>query len=679
MRRSGAFLAAFVALAVALACTKEVPVVRTVVVEKTVQVPVERTVEVVRTVQVPVQVIVTPTPIPSAPAPAPEPKVYRLGIFEEPKTRNFWNYFAGPGGSVWTGYVLDGVSTSLYTYSDQRFDWVPLLADGFPTALTQETVGGKTFWTSQVRLKKGARWSDGIEITADDFVFVVNTALDLQLTGNWAASVDPGFVDRVEAIDPHTLKVFFKASDDQGNPQTAGLAKWQFGLAFTPILPKHYWEPIVKASRQAGDVKKQQEQLFSHVPQGEPTAGGYVTRKWEPGAFIQADRDPNWFRRGVKVVEYEGGAYQEIDPRSGGEATYYGPATGARTLEFEIGPHADTSIFNIYKNQDSAILALTKGEIDYVFNPVGLGKGFQDRVKATSDLKLITNPANNVRYLGFNVRKQPMSNAAFRQAVATVIDKEFVAETILNGSAVPTYSMVPEGNGAWHNTSVPKLGKGLSRAERIAQAVKLLKDAGFTYEAEPKLSADGRSVDSHGKGLKMPDGNPVPELEILAPSPGYDPLRSTFALFIERWLNELGIPTRAKLTGLNVIADTLFSETASTDVDMWILGWSLSLFPGYMEQYFHSRNADGGFNWGGYSNPAFDELALSFLSETDLEQARAKVFKMQDFLAQELPYVMLFSTPIVDAYRPSVVEFPYTSVLGGLQFVSGLQQEALID
>ncbi len=105
--------------------------------------------------------------------------------------------------------------------------------------------------------------------------------------------------------------------------------------------------------------------------------------------------------------------------------------------------------------------------------------------------------------------------------------------------------------------------------ERLAEAVSVLKDAGFTFEQEPLISEDGEYVERQGKGLMMPDGTPVPELEIVAPSDGYDPLRATFAIRIERWLNDLGVPTRARLTGFDNILDMLFEDPES--VDMWIL------------------------------------------------------------------------------------------------------------
>ena len=666
--------------------TVEVPVERTVIVTervevvRTVEVPTE--VEVVRTVEVPierrVEVLVTPTP---APTPSPGPRIFRLGIFEEPITRNFWNYYGGPGGSVWTQYVLDGVAPTLYTFSDQRFAWIPSVADGFPTPLVQEVIDDETFWTSEVKLRKGLTWSDGVEITADDFVFVVDVALDLELAANWASAVDPAFVDHVEATGSHAIKVFFKGTDAEGNPQTPGLGIWQFGLAFTPILSKQYWEPIVEEAKAAGaDVQAQQEALFAHVPEGEPTAGGYTFKRWEPGAFFENEADPNWFMKGTLVTEYSNGAYRETNPALDYDVVFYGDAQGPKSLEFEVGPHADSAIFSIYSNQDSAILALMNGDIDYLFNPLGLQKGFRDRVDAASDLDVLSNPSNEFRYLGFNVRKQPMSIKEFRQAVATVIDKEFVAETVLQGSAIPVYAVVPPGNAFWHNPDVLQIGKGLTRAERIAQAVDLLKSAGFTYETEPQVSEDGNFVEVQARGLKMPDGTPVPKLEIVGPAAGYDPLRATFNIWIERWLNDIGIPAESKLTGFNVIVDLLFSDTVAEDLDMWILGWSLDLFPDYLESFFHSRHGQGGdINWGGYANPEYDKLALELLTETDLNEARRKALILQEFLADDLPYVTLFTSPALDTYRPTKIRFPYTSSLGGIEFVNGLQQEALIE
>ena len=620
------------------------------------------------------EVVITPVPGPTATSVSTEaqveepqevssdgePKIFRIGIAEDLTTTNYWAYL-GPDGTVWNGYVLGGGKPSLYGYSAQRYDWIPSLAVDFPTPLAEEVVDGETLWTTELELKQGVMWSDGNEVTAEDFAFTAHTANDMELTGNWPSIVDPEYFDRAETISSHALKIYFK--------QKPGLARWQFGLAFMPILSKAYWEPVVAEARQAGEITEQQKALFAHVPDGEPSAGGFLFDQWERGAFAEKTTNPDYYFSGAMFSQYADGAYQ-TSKEGAYEFTAFGEPTGDLVLEYTEGPYSESTIYSIYGSQDAAVLALKKGDIDFMLNPLGLSRGLQEQLTGADGLTTLENTSDGMRYLGFNFRRAPMDNKAFRQAVATLIDKEFLVDTVLQGVAIPIYTTVPEGNGAWYNPDVPLIGKGLSRAERIARSVELLKGAGFTWETEPVVSEDGQFVEQTGEGLTMPNGEPVPAMEVLAPSPGYDPLRSTFAIWIERWLNEVGIPLRANLTGFNVIVEKVFDQQ---DFDMWILGWGLSAFPDYLEAFFHSKHAAlEGFNPGGYSNPDFDRLADQLLAETDLEAARMQVFEMQAFLAEDLPYVVLFDTPIVETYRSERIEFPYTETWGGLQSAAGM-------
>jgi len=224
-----------------------------------------------------------------------------MGISQAPSTGNYFKFFGSPGGDVWTGYTLDGVTTTLYDYSHKRFDWVPVLADDFPSPLIKESVDGIQYWTSEVKLKENAYWSDGEQITADDFVFVVQTALDMELGNNFYSVVDPDFLDHVEALSSHKIKVYFLTEDFDGEPMKPGMSIWQFGLAFTPILALHYWQPVVDEAIKAGDIEAQQLALFPHIPENEPTANGFVYEKSELGSFTQNVRADNCWRQGTKV------------------------------------------------------------------------------------------------------------------------------------------------------------------------------------------------------------------------------------------------------------------------------------------------------------------------------------------------------------------------------------------
>ena len=96
--------------------------------------------------------------------------MYQLGIFEDLTTTNYWSYL-GPDTTIWNSYVLGGGKPALYGLSVQRFDWIPSAAADFPTELAEETVGDTTLWVTEVDLKQGIMWSDGNEVTADDWVF----------------------------------------------------------------------------------------------------------------------------------------------------------------------------------------------------------------------------------------------------------------------------------------------------------------------------------------------------------------------------------------------------------------------------------------------------------------------------------------------------------------------------
>ena len=248
--------------------------------------------------------------------PAGQAEVWRIGIFEDVTTHNFFN-IPGAGQTVWNFYAFLNRYPSLYGLSDQRFDWVPILADGFPGPFTEEG----DFVTATVPLKSGAVWSDGQPITADDVAFSVNTVLDLEMTeGNWASIVDSSSVAMVEAVDASTVKYYFF--------ETPGLARWQFGLSGTQFVARHFWESLVdEAKASSEDKAEQRAALFAVIPENEPAAGEMTFVKWESGAFVQVDANENYFFANSAYTQYANGAYKEEKPGDD-SLTAYGDAEG---------------------------------------------------------------------------------------------------------------------------------------------------------------------------------------------------------------------------------------------------------------------------------------------------------------------------------------------------------------
>lgn len=592
-----------------------------------------------------------------------DPFELSIAIFADLTTDNYWAYL-DPENSVWNAYIFGNQAPALFQYSAPTLQLVPLVGEGLPS----EPVQSGDEWTITQPLKQGLTWSDGEVITADDIVFTYETVRDLVLAGQWfsnyplAVADDPATEEdetlpgltNVTAPDEYTVEFTFS--------DVPGLSLWQFGVGLGPIMPEHFWADAVASSTSAAD-------LYAVPGLGAPGMWAYDFTEREPGAFARNSANLNYPLAGSTTQIFDDGTYQFS--ADGIEEQFYGDGSGEIAYEYTEGPFADSVTYSVYSDQNAAVLALTNAEVDFMLNSLGLQRGLQQLVLSEPSLDIIVNPANSYRYMAFNTRKFPMSEKSFRQAMGCMIDKDFMANTVLSGAAISAWSQVPEANAFWYNPDAPRICDGFGQEERLAEATRILVDAGWTWDTQPQWDEDNLDARPKGEGLRGPDGTLVPELELLAPGPGYDPLRATYSLFIEEWAQDLGIPLTAEPTGFNVIVDAITDRSAP--FDMYILGWSLTPFPDHLVTFFTSSNDStlGGNNFPGYSNPAFDSLAAAFQTTTDLDQARDMVKEMDAILADDLPYVVLFTAPIIEPYRKTLV-FPFTDNLSGLQNLNGL-------
>jgi len=687
-----------VVVAVMAACQAE-PEVREVEVTRVVTETVEvegEPVEVTRVVTEVETVEVTPEAEEEEEA-APEgeaAEVYRIGIFEDPVSGfNYWNYL-GPGSSVWTAYVLDGYAPSLFDLSDQRFDFVPELATAIPEP-TQLEDGN---WEMVVEMVQDASWSDGEPVTAEDVVFTHNTCVEFQLTSNWPNNCAPqGAEVTAEATGDYTVRYTFDI--------TPSLGIWNAGVAQAPVLPEHFWGPTVEEARsfiadvgerpehpedvedcEAEELSAEEEEtcapyleelnayneaftnarsvIYEADGTDSPVFGGYSNDQFEPGAFVQRTQNANYYFKGATVREYDDGTWVLENP-NGMNYQLYGNAEGETTLEFVKGPYAQNVLLSIYGSQDAAFLALANGEVDYVLNPLGLSRGLREQAERGEGVVSYENADYGMFYMAFNMRKAPGDDPAFREAVDCLIDKEFVVNSVLQGSVFPMYS-----------PDVPRTCLELTRAERISQTIEILTGAGWSWDVEPAWSEDLQDV-VPGEGLTMANGEPMPEMTILGPGPAYDPIRATFNQWISEWMRDAGMPVESELTGFNTILDPVFVEA---NFDIYILGWSLGdpSFPDYYDSFWHSRNdtaVSGNFNTPGYNNEEYDAMVEEFMQTTSIDRAQELAYQMQVKLAEDRPYIPLFYNQVTDLARNNI-QFPYTEVLGGLVGEAGFQTDA---
>jgi ABC-type transport system substrate-binding protein len=257
-------------------------------------------------------------------------------------------------------------------------------------------------WTVTVDVRADALWSDGEPITADDVAFTYETVRDVGLTRGWttayplAGGDGPG-LSAVEAIDDDTVRFTFDSEP--------GLAIWPNGPGIAPVMPAHHWRPIVTdaVASEAPDLA-----LLSTPGVGEPSGGPAVLEE-VAGTTVRLTPNPNFVRTGERVT-------------SGG-------------VSYEFGPFFDEMIFTIFSSRDAAAGAVAAGDVDIVLSPSGFDEASTALALEDGDVTAITNTPNGFRYLGFNLRRVPMSSLGFRNALAAMIDKELMANRTLDLAA----------------------------------------------------------------------------------------------------------------------------------------------------------------------------------------------------------------------------------------------------
>ena len=561
---------------------------------------------------------------------------YTLGIFQDVTTDNRWNMYDTAGNTVWNSYFLAPMDAGAYTIAMPGIELQPVLADGELQPAEQDG----DVWVGTITLRDDIQWSDGEPITAEDFAFTWQTAVDFQLTANWQDFVDSDIVTAVEAVDDQTVQVTFNAQP--------GLAQWGpgTGVPLMPVMPEHFWAPVVEEAANAEDPRTE---LIAASGADAPSSGPTVFSDRQEGSFAASVANENYYDQGT-------------EQSSGG-------------VTWTEGPYASEFQYPLYGGQEAAVLALANGEVDFLLNPLGMQRGFQDQVAENEDLTAIVNPTNGFRFMAFNHARAPMSDPAFRDALTALINKEFVTGNLLQGVAFPLYVILPEGNVAWYNeeaaAELAEIGyAGLEDNERRQIAIDLLTEAGYTWETAPTIE-DGTFT--AGQGLIGPDGEPVGQLELITPTASYDPLRATFGNYISGVAQEMGINLVSIPTDFNKIVADVFATDAdnnyTSDFDMFILGYSLgnAAFPTFHGSFFATG---GDSNNTQYSSEEYDAASAAFDAAQTEEEAYEAMWEMERLIAVDKPHVPLFDTGILEFYNNRVA-YPFTETLSGLQFISG--------
>lgn len=515
-----------------------------------------------------------------------ERSLLRIGLPDEPRTLNIWL-----SGDRNTANVLSQIYEPLYIRSPESLEFVPWLAADLP----QSDALNRTY---TVRLRK-ALWSDGIPLTSMDVAFTGRLVQEFQIpryASKWR------LVQSIETPDAATVVFHLKRS----------YATFMGGTLTVPIVPAHQWEPIAAQAR----TSKNPLAALINFPIAQPIGSGpFRFKQQQPGNFLYLEKNTHFF------------------------------ATGQAIDGVTLGPFFDGILFKNYANADVGILALRKGSIDMYW--WGIPAGYLKILSQTPDIHVFASKKSALYYLGFNLRRPPFDHLPLRQAVATLIDKKFIVQRILQDQGAQMHAVVPPGNTRWYNPDVTRYGHAMDREARIRTAYRILSDAGYTW-THPPVDAMGRVRPA--KELKRPDGTVIAAFDILTPPADYDAHRAISGIMIQQWLRDIGLPAFARPMHFGSLLEKIKSRH---DFDMFILGYGrLPLHCDYLRYFFQSsQDKPRGYNITGYRNAFYDKLAVESQSEMNSTRRRELLHRMQKIISAELPFIPLYNPYLVEAVR----------------------------
>jgi len=208
----------------------------------------------------------TQTPITEAPVEEPtaenpaNPKIITFAWTQEPDSLNM------AYSNRWYASVLAEVFACKPWLFDENNEPFPYLLAELPTVSADGRV-------VTMELRDDIFWSDGVPITAGDFIFTYEM---INTPANAVDWVYPFDLFRIEAPDPKTVKMTF----------TVPFTPWVSTL-WTVLLPRHILQPEFDS---VGSLNNAAWNLAPTVG-----CGPFSFRSWEPGSYIRFERNENFW------------------------------------------------------------------------------------------------------------------------------------------------------------------------------------------------------------------------------------------------------------------------------------------------------------------------------------------------------------------------------------------------
>ena len=461
--------------------------------------------------------------------------------------------------NMYTNYTVQAVTLFNQIFADllaidqMTLQWQPKLARKVEISDDQLSF--------TVHLDPDASWSDGKPITSADFLWTWNAILDPKnLAGVHRVSLEK-FEDPV-IIDEYTFKLVAKE------------LHWRnlIVVASFTILPKHYFE----------------DKEFNDVDFEFPVVSGlYKIVDNKEGVYLRVQRRDDWWLANAK-------RYQGI-------------------YNFE------TIEYRFFQSRDLTWEAFRKGEVDIfpmalstIWNNDAKGKAFDNNwiVKQRVYNK------EPIAFQGFpmNMREEPFNDVRVRKAMAHLLDRRRINETMLFSEYFMLNSFYADLYDDEHPNTNPQ------------------------YEYEPdtarKLLAEAGWVANPETGILEKDGKPF-VFTFLGRSPTFN----KYLVIYKEALKDVGIE-------MNIEEKDWAAWTKDMDefnFEMTLAAWGSSIFRD-PEGMWGSKQADSksSNNLTGYKNSKVDALIDKQRALFDVNDRNEVLREIDRLIQTDVPYVLIW-------------------------------------
>ena len=405
-------------------------------------------------------------------------------------------------------------------------------------------------WT--FHLRDGLKWSDGSDLTANDFVYSWKRVCDPEVAAPYADTVLSMVKGFDEAIEGDLDALAVTAEDDK----TLVVELENACPYFDSLAAFATLSPVQEATvEENGDA-------WAIDPATFISNGPFMITEWVPSSYILTEKNPNyWNADAIKLGSIR---------------------------------------WNLIEDSNAAYSAYQSGEVLFIKDVPT-----EDIPSLEGNPEFYIDPIIGTYYISYNTEVEPLDNPLVRKALNLAIDREYVANTLMQGTYSPAVNFMGPG---WLD---PAGGDFMENANG--------------GEAYLPLNADIDGAKAALEEAGYPDGEGLPVLHYMTNDAGY---HKVVAEYLQDAWGQIGITLEVEVVEWSSFTPMRRNGEYEIARNGWVGDYA---DPSNMIELFYSTN---GNNDGNFNNADFD-AAIETSRATDGEERSAALHEAEDIMMAE--------------------------------------------